>query len=168
MHLARMQDWKERWCSKKRKWKGIIQMYMMTIIEGKGTVHHCLILQWSISLIGRLNQITILKEIIMNNHVKGKLMLWALDFIMTLTSAGRIFYRGYFCYFAPVLEQRHIRLRPKRVAFGLGCYPKPYLFITASVFIQPRPKTFKIKKKITKQRLPLQPHLPLHFSLAED
>jgi len=41
------------------------------------------------------------------------------------TSTVTAFGPGYFLYFAPVPELRHIRVRPKGMAFGLGCEPKP-------------------------------------------
>ena len=42
---------------------------------------------------------------------KGKWPVWI---HVKVTSAGRAFGSGYFCHFAPVLELRHIRMRPKR------------------------------------------------------
>ena len=43
---------------------------------------------------------------------------------LRITSAGRIFGRGYFCYSAIVLEPRHIKPRPKRVNFWLRVLPE--------------------------------------------
>jgi len=37
--------------------------------------------------------------------------------LRVITSVGRTFGNGYFCHFAPVLEPRHIRTRPKNVSF---------------------------------------------------
>jgi len=45
------------------------------------------------------------------------------------TSAGRAFGSSYFCHYASVLEPRHIRTRPKRLAFCLGSQPKQKLHI---------------------------------------
>jgi len=57
----------------------------------------------------------------------------------TTTSAGRAFGSGYFCHFAPVLEPRHIRTRPKRLAFCLGSQPKQKLHILPRFCWEPRP-----------------------------
>ena len=55
------------------------------------------------------------------------------------TSAGRAFGSGYFCHFAPVLKPRHIRTRPKRLAFCLGSQPKQKLHILPRFCWEPRP-----------------------------
>jgi len=58
---------------------------------------------------------------------------------LIFTSAGRAFGSGYFCHFVPVLEPRHIRTRPKRLAFCLGSQPKQKLHILPRFYWEPRP-----------------------------